>query len=339
MMRNIREKGATVRRTIRVETRWIEATLLGLVVSLSVCLPVRAAATRSRTAPPPRQVTVQSGVGHEFICTDDTQGKVFIVSEKGRIEWEYPAPHANDIWALDSNDFLFSIRDGLMRVTRDKEVLNKYLTKGAIYGLQLVPIGYTFFGECDTGRLIEINGAGIIQKEIRLLPKGEDGGPDYMRCVRLLSNDRYLVAHYGLDVVREYDGTGKVVREIPAAGGPYCAIRLPDGNTLIGCGDRPGGARIFEVDRDNKTVWQVQGDELPGVSLKFVTGFQRLFNGNTVLCNWLGHNRTSRAPHVIEVTRDKQVVWTFFDHVRIKTITSLQLLDVPGDPTTGDIWH
>ena len=44
---------------------------------------------------------------------------------------------------------------------------------------------------------------------------------------------------------------------------------------------------------------QVQGDELPGVSLKFVAGLQRLPNGNTVVCNWLGHGNLGKAPHLV----------------------------------------
>ena len=78
-----------------------------------------------------------------------------------------------------------------------------------------------------------------------------------MRNARRLPNGHYLVAHYGQQVVKEYDPEGKVVREIPAPGGPHSAFRLPDGNTLIACGDLDKKARVFEVDNAGKTVWQV----------------------------------------------------------------------------------
>ncbi len=100
-----------------------------------------------------------------------------------------------------------------------------------------------------------------------------------------------------------------------------------------------GGSRVFEVDLAGKTVWEVKGDELPGISLKFIAGVQRLPNGNTVICNWLGHGQFGKAPHLIEVTRDKRVVWTFADHATMKTISSVQLLDVAGDVTRGEILH
>jgi hypothetical protein len=93
------------------------------------------------------------------------------------------------------------------------------------------------------------------------------------------------------------------------------------------------------VDQAGKTVWEVRGDELPGVSLKFMTGFQRLPNGNTVMSNWLGHGQFGTVPHVVEITPDKKVVWTFADHTTMRTISSIQLLDVPGDVTKGEIWH
>ena len=45
------------------------------------------------------------------------------------------------------------------------------------------------------------------------------------------------------------------------------------------------------------------------------------------------------APHLIEVTPEKQVVWTFADHATMKTISSVQLLDVTGDVMNGGILH
>jgi hypothetical protein len=70
-----------------------------------------------------------------------------------------------------------------------------------------------------------------------------------------------------------------------------------------------------------------------------MTGLQRLPNGNTVMTNWLGHNNYGKAPHIIEVTPDKKVVWTFSDHENMKTISSIQLMDVAGDVTKGQILH
>jgi hypothetical protein len=70
-----------------------------------------------------------------------------------------------------------------------------------------------------------------------------------------------------------------------------------------------------------------------------MAGLQRLPNGNTVMANWLGHNQFGKAPHLIEVTPDKRVVWTFADHEAMKTVSSVQVLDAPGEAVRGEILH
>ena len=277
--------------------------------------------------------------GHPFACTDYTVGKVLIVSADGKVEWEYPASNCNDLWVLPNGNLLFNTGHGVREVTREKQVVFDYQSKSEIYACQRLTNGNTFIGECNGGRLIEVAPDGRIVKEVRLLPEGKDGGHTYMRNARRLNNGHYLVTHYGEGVVSEYDAEGKLVRSIPAAGGPHSVVRLPNGNTLITCGDQKGGSRVFEVDADGKTVWEVAGEELPGISLKFIAGVQRLPNGNTVICNWLGHGQFGKAPHLIEITPDKRVVWTFADHVTMKTISSVLLLDVPGDLLRGEVWH
>lgn len=311
--------------------------IFGSIFFLTLALAAQGvAAPAQQTAAPD---SIQQGKGHRFACTDYSQGKVFIVSPEGKVEWEYPAPSCNDLWVLPSGNLLFNTGHGVKEVTRDRKVVFEYQSKSEIYACQRLANGNTFIGECNAGRLLEVDPSGKIVKELRLLPEGKDGGHLYMRNARRLQNGNYLVALYGEQLVREYDPQGKIVLEIPAAGGPHSVIRLPTGNTLIACGDREGGSRVFEADKQGQTVWQVRGDELPGISLKFMAGLQRLPNGNTVVANWLGHGQFGKAPHLIEVTPDKRVVWSFADHQTMRTISSVQLLDVPGDVTKGEILH
>ena len=278
---------------------------------------------------------------HPFACTDYSQGKVFVVSGAGKVEWEYSARNCNDLWVLPNGNLLFNTGHGVREVTRDKKIVFDYQSKSEIYACQRLPNGNTFVGECNAGRLLEVDPKGVIVKELRLLPEGKDGGHTYMRNARRLADGNFLVCHYGGQEVCEYDPQGKVVRKIPAPGGPHSAVRLTNGNTLIACGDMKcaTGPRVFEVDASGKTVWEVRDGDLPGIRLAFMTGIQRLPNGNTVISNWLGHGKLGTAPHLIEVSPDKQVKWTFADHQSMKTISSLQLLDVPGDVTKREIQH
>jgi hypothetical protein len=259
---------------------------------------------------------------------------VFVVGADGAVEWEYQTRGCNDLWALPNGNLLFNTGHGVREVTKDKRVVFDYESKSEIYACQRLANGLTFIGECNSGRLLEVDGTGRVVKEIRLLPAGKDGGHLYMRNARRLADGHYLVAHYGEDVVREYDAAGKAVASIAAAGGPHSAARLPNGHTLIACGDRPGGSRMFEADAAGKVVWEVREGDLPGISLKFVAGFERLSNGNTVFANWLGHGQFGQAPHLVEITADKRVAWTFADHARMRTVSNVQLLDAQGQT-----WH
>jgi hypothetical protein len=307
--------------------------LLGLLLGVRgmVVVDATAAATGlSESAAP---------VAHAFACADYTQGKVYLIGRDGRIEWEHAAPGCNDLWVLGNGNLLFVTGHGVREVTRERRVVFEYASKSEIYACQRLPDGNTFVGECNAGRLLQVEPSGRIAKEIRLLPEGRDGGHLYMRNARWLTNGHYLVTHYGEQVVREYRADGTPCLEIPAAGGPHSAVRLPDGNTLISCGDLPGGSRVFEADAAGKVVWQVQGGELPGLTLAFVAGLHRLPNGHTVFANWLGHGKFGQAPHLVEVTPEKRVVWTFADHGNLKTVSSVQILDLPGEAVRGDIRH
>jgi len=314
-----------------IRTKGPRALALAVAALLAVCVRVQAAEPASRQ--------VQTGAGHHFACVDITDGKVFIVSPVGKVEWEYATPGCNDLWVLPNGNLLFNTDHGVMEVTREKAVVFKYASASEIHGCQRLANGNTLVGECNAGRVREIDPAGKCAFELRLLPEGTDGGHNYMRNVRKLANGNYLVCHYALEAVREYDAKGTVVTEIAAPGGARSAARLPNGNTVVTCGDLKKASMIFEADKDGKTVWKVEHDELPGVSLKLAAGFQRLPNGNTVIANFIGHGELGKAPHVIEVTPDKKVVWTFQDHATMKTISSVQLLDIPGDATRGEVLH
>jgi rhamnogalacturonyl hydrolase YesR len=299
-----------------------------LAVLAALVVPVAGGALLSL----PATALADSVIQHRFACTDYTQGKVFIFSAAGEVEWEYPAEHANDLSVLPNGNLLFNTGHGVKEVTREKKVVFDYESPSAIYACQRLPDGNTFIGECDSGRLLEVSPAGAIVKEVRLLPAGQSGGPAYMRNARRLDNGHYLVAHYGADVVREYDRTGKVVLEIPAPGGPHSVERLADGHTLISCGDHPGGPRLFETDAAGKIIWELDAGDLPGVALKFIAGFQRLPNGNTLLANWLGHGNFGLVPQLIEVTPDKRVAWIFAGQPTVKTISNVRLLDAAAAP-------
>ncbi len=281
----------------------------------------------------------QTQIKHTFACTDYTQGMVFIISEEGKKLWQYPAENCNDIWVLPNGNLLFNTGHGVKEVTYDKKVVFNFESKNEIYACQRLANGNTFIGECNSGFLLEVGPNGQIVKKINLLPDGVDAGHAFMRNARKLENGNYLVAHYGLDKVSEYDPEGKTVREIPVKGGPHSVIRLPNGNTLIACSDHNGEPRIVEIDPSDSVVWQITKNELPGIEMKFMTGMEILPNGNLVFTNWVGHHPEGKVTHAFEVTRDKKLVWIYDDQSILKTMSSIQILDSMRNPIKGNILH
>jgi len=308
-------------------TIWMKGTFLHLLLLLPFLSGLHA------------QPVQDSRTKHFFACTDYTQGRVCLISEEGKLLWQYPAENCNDLWVLPDGNLLFNTGKGVKEVTRDKKVVFEYESESEVYACQRLINGNTFVGECNSGQLLEIAPSGQVIKRIKLLPDSVDGGHGFMRNARKLDNGNYLVAHYGLDKVCEYDPEGRLVREIPVTGGPHSVIRLPDGNTLIACSDHNGDPRIVEIDESGTIVWQITKNELPGIGLKFMTGMEILPNGNMVFTNWLGHNQFGTAPHAFEITRDKKVVWIYDDHSLLKTMSNIQVLDALGNPLKGNVLH
>jgi len=298
------------------------------------------AAFSAQAADDAKALPIQTGTGHHFACTDYSGGKVFVVDKDGKVEWEYKTGTCDDLWVLSNGNLLFNTGHGVLEVDRDKNTVFSYESPGEVYACQRLDNGNTFIGECTDARLIEVEPSGKIVFELKMPPPdAKYAGHAYIRNARKLANGNYLVCFYSQEAVRELDPKGNVVAEIPAVGGPHSAARLANGDTIVACGDMKKEATVFEVDKTGKTVWQIKHDELPGIALKFMTGFQRLPNGNTVVTNWVGHGEFGKAPGIIEVTPDKKVVWTFQDDATMKTVSSIQLLDVPGDPVKGDVIH
>jgi len=313
-------------------------TVLVAVAVLIAGTPAFAAAPTPPAAPlPAPPIAPPTGITHPFICADYGSGKVRVVSAEGKITWEIAAPGCQDIWVLPNGNYLFSHTRGVKEVTPDaeKKVVWEYAAPAGseVHTCQPLPDGGVFICECGTSRLIEVGRDGKIRKEIKI-ETATKGAHGQFRVARKLANGNYLVAFTGDRLVREFDGGGKILRTIPVPGNPYGALRLPSGNTLIACGD---GHKLIEVDAQDKVVWSIDENEIPGHPLRFVAGMQRLPNGNTVVCNWGGHGRIGGQPQVFEVTPDKKVVWQVCDWTTFNTISGIMLLDVKGDVTKGEV--
>jgi hypothetical protein len=275
---------------------------------------------------------------HPILCCDYGGGKVCVVSAEGNIEWQWDCKSPQDCWKLPSGNYLFCFVSGALEVTPDKKVVWEYKAptdvKTEVHACQPLPDGYVMIVECGTSRIIEVDRAGKIAKEIKLATAPDIKLHNQFRGTRKLANGHYLVTFKGEGKVVELDGVGAVLRSIKVPGDPHEVVPLADGHLLITCGD---GHKVIELDPAEKVVWELNEGDLPGHPLRLMAGCHRLPNGNTLFCNYLGHGHLGEQAQLIEVTRDKKVVWQIADHQKFKTINQVMALDVPGDVTLGEI--
>jgi len=271
-----------------------------------------------------QQENQEQGVRHSFLCSDIGAKRIFKMSAAGKIEWEYPADQCTDAWLLDDGNVLMSFtgeKRGAREVTADKKVVWEYYTDGEVWGCQRLPGGNTLVAECTAKRLVEVDREGKI---VKIVPV-ESGGNTHMgmRHARKLANGNYLVGLLDDKAVREYDSSGKMIREIKVPDLAFSVIRLDNGNTVIGY---RGG--VIEVDPRDKVVWHLTQQDVPDVKLYWICCIQRLPNGNTVVGNWFIHKRRTDGPPFFEVTPDKKVVWRAAMHERMIDPAAIQILDV-----------
>lgn len=262
----------------------------------------------------------------------EDKGRVAIVDETGKVEWEYETrAQSHDLWLLPNGNVLLAAGPATVaEVTPEKKVVWKYEAKPKagyegrveVHAFQPVGDGLVMVAESGNRRIVEVDRQGGIVREVPLTVDHPDAHRD-TRLVRKLESGNYLVCHEADATVREYDAQGKVVWSytIDLAGRPespghgpeghgtslYSAYRLPNGNTLIGGGNNN---RVIEVDPKGEVVWGVDQKELPGVTLAWVTMLHPLANGNVIIGNC---HAGPENPQLIEVTRGKEVVWTFKD--------------------------
>lgn len=263
-------------------------------------------------------------IRHAFLAADPRAGRVALVDETGAIGWTCAAKDVCDATVLADGRVLLSDRGGARIVNRAGEALWDYRAPAGaeVYTCQMLDNGNVFVCEGGTKRLIEIDPRGKIVVEIPVQTAARVHGQ--FRIARKLPGGTYLVAFWKEGCVKEIAADGTVRRTIDGLGEAYMAQRLPNGHTLIGCGDTH---RVVEVDEAGQVVWEVNENDLPGHPLRFAAHVQRLQNGNTLICNWPGHGHEGKQPLLVEITRDKRVVWQFDGRDRLRGIIGLQLLD------------
>jgi len=296
--------------------------------------------------------------GRRFIAADSSKNRVAIIDEDGTTSWEHKIGPLHDLHVLPGGNVLLQtswtevveVNPASNEIVWHYDAMQRPENKGRrleIHAFQRLTDGQTMVAESGPGVVIELTKDLKVVHSMALQVSKPDPHRD-TRLVRKLSSGNYLVCHEADALVREYDPQGNTVWEYavplfdrkPAGGhgveafGNQCfsAIRLPNGNTLIGTGN---GHSVLEVTPAGQILWSLHQNDLPGIQLAWVTSLQVLPNGNILINNChAGPNN----PQLIEVNRDKQVVWTFRDFERFgDSLTNSQILAMDGKniPLTG----
>lgn len=260
-----------------------------------------------------------------------------IIDDRGETQWAAPRAQARDGWVLPDGHVLICWQKEVLEFDAQKQVCWRYELQAPnkeLGTVQRLPGGNTLVVELGPSpRLREITPDGEVAVSFALQPE-TDNAHMQTRMARKLPGGDYLVPHLLAHCVKQYTREGEVVAtirtDLDVLGGrkaenwPFTAIRLPGGNTLVGC---THGNKVCEFDARGALVWAVTNEDVGGI-IDDACGVQRLPNGNTVIASY----HATPGVKLLEVDRDKKVVWQYAGKHRVH---HFQVLTTNGEPLPG----
>ncbi len=283
--------------------------------------------------------------------------QTLFVIRGGRIAWSYDIAtniaaadgtkmlqEFSDATMLSNGNVVFARKTGAAEVTPDKKVIWNYDAPKGFEVHVAQPIGVDRVMIVQNGApatLMVINTvSGETERHFELPTGNPMNAHGQFRRVRVTSSGTFLAAHMDSGKVVEYDADGKPIWSV-AVPSPWSAVRLKNGNTLVG--SNRGFAR--EINPAGDTVWEFSQKDAPDIKIFIVQEANRLANGNTVIANWCPNGIKNpkdwpASVQVLEVMPDKKAVWALRSWIEPSDLgpaSIVQLLDEPGTPETpGD---
>lgn len=265
-------------------------------------------------------IALGEDIKHAFVCRDNGKKTVIMVDQINGTQWVNKVSNSRGLELVGDNRVLVSLTDGAMELdlaTGDTLWHVAVSTGGSILSAHRLPNGNTMLSQ--NNKLTEVDSEGTIVNTI-------EHGYNDLRLVVRKPDGNWLLGRAGPKEIVEIDGEGEMVWKADLPGKGYQAIPMSNGNILATTG---GTCSVVEIDPDKEIVWQAGkvNDENEDERLLWFSGFDTLANGNVVVANWNGHGHEGDGPHIVEIDRDNNVVWTWEDHVMAKTITNLIMID------------
>lgn len=272
---------------------------------------------------------------HPMLYIGEGYNKILLV-DKGRIVWTYstgPGWEYDDVWMLSNGNVLFTRMQYIALVTPEKQVVWRYdapegteIHAGQPIGLDRVM--FVVNGLPPRLMVVNIRTGRVETNHVLPAPSLTDPRTVHgqFRRARYTAQGTYLVPFLTMNRVIEYDKDFKEIWRYDIKS-PWAAIRLKNGNTLI---TNEQDILTREVNPQKETVWELRPTDLPEAYRYINTqSATRLANGNTIICS---RGDGGKGPQLVEVTRDKQVVWVLWDWKNLGPATAVQILDDPGVP-------
>ena len=294
-------------------------------------------------APQPEGLPGKGLAQHPMLYVGEGYNKMFLV-DHGKIVWTYstgPGNEYDDVWMLSNGNVLFTRMQYIAEITPEKKVIWRYNAPAGTEVHACQPIGtdkVLFIVNGLPPRLMLVNVKTNAVEVEHVLPAISETDQRSVhaqfRRVRYTAQGTYLLPFLEMNRVVEYDKNFKEIWSYDIMK-PWAAIRLHNGNTLI---TDESDVLTREVNPRKETVWEVSEADIPDQywygNAQSVT---RLANGNTIICSRGGDHH---GPQLVEVTRDKKVVWVLQDWQHLGPATAVQALDEPGIPERpGDSLH
>jgi sialate O-acetylesterase len=277
----------------------------------------------------------KSAITHKMLVFGNGRGAQ-IIDGDGKVMWKFGHP-ASDGHLLENGNVLMALypsknrypKGALVEVDPSGKVVWEWRGRQQeLVTALLLENGNVLTVELGQNpKLLELTRDGKVAVEVPLEAQ-KDNIHLQVRMARKLSNGNYIVPQLKEKEVREYAPDGKIVSRIPTPNWAFTAIRLDNGNTVVGC---TIGNLVAELDPTGKVAWQAGNGDLGNLKLDDACGVQRLPNGNTVMTSY--HAKKDQVK-LVEVTPDKKVVWTFNDGAP-HGIHHFQILDTNGEKLPG----
>jgi outer membrane protein assembly factor BamB len=298
-------------------------TIPALALAIALSIPCIAAAADAQV--------VQGTMSGQVLAAGG--GRVVRFAADGKVLWDFKGGHTHDAWMLPSGNVLYAGGEFVREVTPDKKIVFEYKPAnqagGGVYSCQRLENGNTLIGENSTGRVLEVDKDGKIAFQLQTDP-AKEGEHHNLRMVRKLANGNYLVCHSGAHLVKEYTPAGKVVWEQKVGNIAFAAVRLASGNTVISSIDH-----VTEYDPKGTVVWDFANDAIAGVKISAMTGINVLPNGNVLIGCYAAYDKEGKGTGMLEITRDKKLVWRYANPAGDREMMGVQLLDADGKCLKG----